>query len=113
MSQNKSAIFERFIGHLSNSIVHLILEKSFPIEEIREKYEKETLNSLTIAKRYREKINPSDRTLPIEDLNYIKDKIINRVKAELQLRINKGYKNINLNLVDEEVDNMLRELVVN
>ncbi|MCX6742564.1 MAG: hypothetical protein NTX24_05360 [Candidatus Pacearchaeota archaeon] len=34
------------------------------------------------------------------------------VKNELLLRISKGYKNINLNLIEKEVDSVLRLLKV-
>lgn len=41
---------------------------------------------------------------------YLKDKLKNRVKAELVSRINKGYKNINLDSIELEIDKALREL---
>ena len=65
-------------------------------------------NSFEIAKRYREKINPADKTLPVHDIR-IREKIINKVKAELSLRIQKGYTNIDLSLVERLVDEYLKE----
>ena len=39
----------------------------------------------------------------------IKEKIIKRVKAELSLRIEKGYENIDLDAVKQEIDKSLKE----
>jgi len=71
-------------------------------------WHKEVKNSFEIAKRYREKINPADKTLPVHDIR-IREKIINKVKAELSLRIQKGYTNIDLSLVERLVDEYLKE----
>lgn len=108
MPQNRNKLIELFIGNLANSVIHLILEKSISYDEISSKYRKETLNSLNIAKRYREKINPQSIFSEAESQE-IKDKIIKRVKSELNLRISKGYSNINLNLMEAETDALLKE----
>lgn len=97
--KNKNQLIEAFASNLSNAIIHQILEKAIDKPEITEKYFKEMKNSWQIAKDYREKINPSDRSLPFHDLEEIKRKIINNVTSELKLRIDKGYENINLSLV--------------
>ena len=64
--------------------------------------------SFEIAKRYREKINPTNRLLRDKDAGYIKNKIINEVRAELNIRISKGYKNIDLNLIEKLIDKALK-----
>lgn len=110
MTQNRKKLIDLFIGNISNSIVHRILEKAIDNEDIINKYVKEQNISLEIAKRYREKINPINIKLPDKDIDYIKNKIINKVKAELMSRISKGYKNINLNLIEDIVDETLKEL---
>jgi len=63
-----------------------------------------------MAKKYREKINPISKPLPEKDIDYIKSKIINRVKSELNLRISKGYKNIDLSIIEELVLKALSNL---
>ncbi|MFH1358501.1 MAG: hypothetical protein ABIH37_01285 [archaeon] len=109
MTQNRNKLIEIFISNLSNSIVHEILEKATNQDELINKYDKELLNSLNIAKKYREKINPSNSELPHKDIIYIKNKITNKVRNELQVRISKGYENINLNLIDSLIDKHLKE----
>ena len=112
MVQNRNKLIELFIGNLSNAIVHEILEKAVSSKSMADKYRKELATSFGIAKRYREKINPLKRTFPDKDINYIKEKIINNVKVELMIRISKGYKNIDLTLVDRLVDKALREVKI-
>lgn len=112
MTQNKSKIIDLFIGNLANAIVHKILEEAVDDEVIRKYYDKELLNSLKIAKNYREKINPANKPLPEKDVGYIKDKIKNKVNSELRIRISKGYKNINLDLVENTINKMLLEMNV-
>lgn len=112
MSQNRNKLLDLVAGNLSNSIVHAILEKAISREEIAGKYRKELMNSFEIAKRYREKINPVDRRLPLEDVKYLKDKISNRVKSELMVRILRGYSNIDLSLIDSEIEKRLKELLI-
>ncbi|MFH1365130.1 MAG: hypothetical protein ABIH28_00925 [archaeon] len=109
---NKNKLIEVFVSNLANAIIHQILEKAIDIHEIAEVYTKEVKNSWEIAKKYREKINPKDRNLPNKDSEEIKRKVINKVIVELKLRIEKGYENINISLVDELVEKALNEMDV-
>ena len=59
MTQNRKKLIDLFIGNISNSIVHKILEKAIDNNEIINKYIKEQNISLEIAKKYRERINPT------------------------------------------------------
>lgn len=111
MSQNRNKLIDLFIGNLSNAILHRILEKAIKHEEIARKYQKEMRNSWEIAKAYREKINPPI-SFPVKDLEYVKDKLIKRVSAELAIRISKGYQNLSLESVEIEVENALKEMKV-
>ncbi len=110
--KNRNQLIEIFVSNLSNAIVHQVLEKAIDKTEIAEKYFKEVKNSWQIAKNYREKINPINRSLPFHDMEEIKRKIINNVNSELKLRIDKGYENIDLSLVEKFVDKALKELNV-
>jgi hypothetical protein len=110
MNRNKTLIL--FAGNLANVIVHRILEKAIDKPEIAQVYTKEMKNSFEIAKAYRNKINPVDKTLPSHDIDELKQKVINKVKAELNLRISKGYKNINLSLGDDFVQDYFKELKI-
>jgi len=112
MDQNRSKLIDLFIGNISNAILHRILENAIDNKDIANKYIKESKNSWDIAKRYREKINPVSTYLPDKDMNYIKQKITNKVRAELLIRISKGYENIDLNLVEESIDKALREIKI-
>ena len=112
MVQNRNKLIDLFIGNISNSILHEILEKAIDDEELSNRYNKESLNSLEIAKKYREKINPINTPLPDKDIDYIKTKITNKVRAELMLRISKGYENINSDLIEELVDKALKNMNV-
>ena len=114
MTQNRNKLIELFISNISNIIVHNILENKIKNEklDLEEKYRKELINSFNIAKKYREKINPINDCLPYKDSSYIKNKIKNKVTTELKLRINKGYKNINLSLINIEVNKVLKKLMV-
>jgi len=112
MNQNRNKLIDLFIGNISNTIVHKILEKAIDDKDIRKHYLDELEISFNIAKRYREKINPVNKELPEKDMNYIKDKIIRNVKTELELRISKGYENINLKLIEPIVDEILKEIKV-
>ena len=112
MVQNRNKLIDLFIGNVSNSIIHNILEIAIDNEEISNKYEKELTTSFEIAKRYREKINPVKSHLPKKDIKYIKNKIKNKVRGELLIRISKGYKNINLELIDEMIDKYLSDMNV-
>ena len=109
MSQNRNKLVILFIGNISNAIVHEILEKAINNKEITDKYRKEIMNSFDKAREYRKNINPKNTSLPDRDAESVKNKIVNKVKAELKLRISKGYKGIDLNLVEEVVDKYLKE----
>lgn len=113
MVQNRNKLIELFIGNITNSILHDILKKAIIKEELvglADKYGKELITSFEIAKKYREKINPINNPLPIRDASYVKEKIIRKVKTELKIRIDKGYKNINLAVVEEETNKALKEM---
>lgn len=112
MNQNRNKLVDLFIGNISNSIVHKILEKAIDEENIRKHYDKEFSTSLDIAKRYRERINPINTPLPVKDIVYIKEKIIRKVKVELEQRISKGYQNINLRLIEPIVNDILKKINV-
>ncbi|MEK6926757.1 MAG: hypothetical protein AABW50_05775 [Nanoarchaeota archaeon] len=112
MVQNRNKLIDIFIGNMINSIVHIILERAIKKDKeyLADKYRKELITSFEIAKSYREKINPIKVPLPEKDAFYIKNKIVKRVKAELKIRILKGYENINLNEIENEVGKALKEL---
>lgn len=112
MPQNRNKLIELFIGNISNSIIHKILEKAVDDKDIADRYGKELTTSLEIAKKYRAKINPADMSLPGKDIEYIKNRLINKVKSELMVRISKGYSNINPDLAEELVDKALEEMKV-
>lgn len=111
MTQNRNKLIDLFMGNIVNSIVHQILERAVN-DEMADRYRKELTTSFDIAKKYRDKINPLNRPFPDRDISYIKEQIIRRVRGELLLRISKGYENINLGLVEELVDDSLKELNV-
>ncbi|MBI2657303.1 hypothetical protein HYX08_01260 [Candidatus Woesearchaeota archaeon] len=110
MAHNRKKLIDLFVGNMSNAILHRILEKAVEDEVIRKYYDKEFLNSLEIAKNYREKINPVHSAL--KEASQIKEVIIKKVTNELKIRISKGYKNIDLNLVEPTASNTLSELKV-
>ena len=110
MVQNRRKLIDLFIGNISNSIIHEILEKAADNEELSNKYNKELTTSFSIAKKYREKINPINTSLPEKDIEHIKTKVTNKVGAELSLRISKGYENIELDLIGELVDGILKDM---
>ena len=113
MVQNRNKLIELFIGNASNSIVHRILEKAIAKErkeEISDKYRKELITSFELARGYREKINPVNLPLPTKDILYIKNRIIKKATSELMIRISKGYRNIDIGLVEKEVDDILRKM---
>lgn len=112
MAQNRNKLLDLFIGNMSNSVVHRILEKCIDNPEIAKRYVKESATSWEIAKRYREKINPTANVLPSKDGDYIHTKIVNKVNAELIFRISKGYKGIDLNSVSRFVEDALKEMYV-
>lgn len=110
--QNRNKLIELFVGNLTNAIVHRVLEKAINDEDVARRYDKEQTTSFEIAKKYREKINPAAEPLPDKDKEYIKLKIVKRVRAELMARIEKGYQNIDLYLVETYIEEMLKELCI-
>ncbi|MBS3158505.1 hypothetical protein J4206_04425 [Candidatus Woesearchaeota archaeon] len=112
MVQNRNKLLDLFIGNMSNAVVHRILERCIDNPEIAKRYVKESATSLEIAKRYREKINPTEDCLPVKDIDYIRTKIVNKVNSELMFRISKGYKGIDLGLVSKFADDALKEMKV-
>ena len=112
MTQNRNKLIDLFIGNIANAVIHKILEQAIDDELLRKYYGKELLNSIEIAKKYREKINPINKPLPEKDIGNIRIKIINKANSELKLRIEKGYKNIHLELVESIADKMLTEIKV-
>ena len=109
MAQNRNKLIGLFIGNISNSVVHKVLEMAAAEEELANKYNKELTTSFEIAKKYREKINPASAPLPENDISHIRNKITSKVISELKLRISKGYENIDLDLVEEFVDEKLKD----
>jgi hypothetical protein len=105
---NRNKLIELFVGNLSNAIIHKILEKSIEDENIRSRYNKELANSIKVATNYRNKINPINAKLNEKDIDYIKDKILKKVKSELNIRIKKGY-SINLGLVEGTIEEFLKQ----
>ena len=112
MVQNRNKLIELFIGNISNAIVHEILGKAINDDNVRNHYDIEQKVSFDKARSYREKINPVNVVLPDKDIDYIKDKIIRKVKLELQLRASKGYENINFDLVEITAENALKDMDV-
>ena len=112
MVQNRNKLIDLLIGNLSNAVVHEILGKVIDDEIVRNYYNKELRVSLDRAKNYREKINPVNSSLPEKDAEHIKDKIVKKVKAELELRKSKGYENIDFELVGPSVDIILESIKI-
>ena len=112
MNQNRNKLLDLFIGNFSNVVIHKILENAVKDKNIRSRYEKELISSVEIALNYRNKINPINTKLQEKDINHIKDKIVKKVKSELKSRINKNYKNIDLNSIETILDNYLKKLKV-
>ena len=112
MTQNRNKLLDLFVGNLSNAALHRVMEHSASDEELRKYYGKEALNSMKMAKNYREKINPIGTALPKDDGENVRRKVIERVKNKLNTRISKGYKNIKLDLVDKVVDELLLEMKI-
>ena len=48
----------------------------------------------------------------LDSPRFTRNKVINRVRSELLLRISKGYGNIDINSVELEVDKILKEIGV-
>ena len=111
MAHNRKKLIDLFIGNVANAILHKILEKAVEDDIIRKYYDKEFLNSFEIARKYREKINPVNSKLP--ESSEIKEAIIRKVNNELKVRVSKGYKNIDLGLVEFNTNKFLSVLKVN
>lgn len=79
MPQNRNKKLELFIANLTTAIVHEILEKATEQEELLKRYRKEAFNSLEIAIRYRKQINPLFNPLPEKDLEFIKEKLTQKI----------------------------------
>jgi len=109
---NRNKLLTLFVSNLSNAVVHKILENAIDIPEISERYNKEIINSWDIAKRYREKINPVEKELADKEIQEIRKRIVNKVKSELRIRIEKGYENIDLESVEEVVEEVLKEMKI-
>lgn len=112
MVQNRNKLIILFIGNATNVVVHRLLAKAVDDKELANRYNKEEIVSLEVAKKYRKKINPIGITLPEKDINYIKNKLIQKVKSELESRISKGYKNIEMNNVEEMIEQIIIEMKV-
>ncbi len=111
MTQNRNKLIDLFIGNLSNSIVHKILEASSE-GDLKKYYTKEFENSFALSIRYREQINPKETFFPDKDQKEIKERLIKRINSRILERIKLGYKNIELEKSEELVDNFLRKLKV-
>ena len=112
MGQNRNKLIDLFIGNIANAVVHKILEEAVEDEAIRKYYDKELLNSLKVAKIYREKINPAKEPLPEKDVTDIKSKVMSKATNELKLRISKGYNNINIDSVEDITKNVLIDMEI-
>ncbi len=110
MERNKN--ISKMISNLANAVVHQILEKAIDKDEVKEYYKKEIKNSWELSKNIRNEINPIDRIFNINEVNEILRKLKNKINSELNLRINKGYEDIDLSLVDIYVINSLKELKI-
>ena len=47
--------------------------------------------------------------LPEKDIEHIKERVIKKAKAELIIRMSKGYENIDICLIESVLDNILSE----
>ena len=112
MVHNRNKLIDLFVGNLSNAILHQILEQAIHDDALTHRYHKESATSFALAKEYRAKINPLESCLPESDSAYIKQKTLQKVTSELQLRISKGYQHIDLSLIEGFVDQALRELQI-
>jgi hypothetical protein len=89
-----------------------VLEEAVREEILRNHYDKESLVSFEVAKKYRGKINPIQRELPDKDINKIKKEVLKKVNNELKLRISKGYLGIDLNLTKKILEKTLKKLKI-
>ncbi len=109
---NRNRLLAAFISHITNMVVHQILEKAIDSPEIAQSYKNEIKNSLTIAKSYRGRIHPLDNALPSHDNREVRDKIIREVRTKLGRRMAKGYDNIDISLIEDFVDKALKDMKV-
>ena len=112
MPQNRKKMLDLFIGNISSAISHEILMISTENKELASRYKKERDNLIVISEKYRHNINPISDILPDKDIEYIKSKVKNKIKSELSSRIKKGYRNINLNIIEELIEKYLRAVKV-
>ncbi len=110
MVHNRNKLLILLIGNLTNVVVHKVLEEATKEEILRKYYDKESLVSYEVAKRYREQINPFPRCLSEEDADEIKEEVIRRARQELQARISKGYQGIDLTLIEPVLQRLMKEL---
>jgi len=110
VAKNRKRTINTFIGNISNTIVHHILEEAIESKEIKSRYKKERSASYHISERNRKCINP--KNAPLKDHDFIRKRITCKVRSELILKIDKGYSNIDLDRVDEFVDMYLLKLKV-
>jgi hypothetical protein len=110
MVKNRNKIIKAMIGNIANTVIHRILKKAVSLEELREKYTKEIISSFEVAKKYREKVNPKFEILDMQEQDLIKKKVVTRVSSEIELRISKGYQNLSLEGIEEEIEIILKEL---
>ncbi|MFA5887782.1 MAG: hypothetical protein WC852_03670 [Candidatus Nanoarchaeia archaeon] len=105
---NKSKLVRIFIGNIANAVVHEVLENAIEEQSLRSHYGKEMQNSFSLAKKYREKLNPSDKPLP--ESAEIKEKIVQKATQELNIRIKKGYTGIDVASADKIAEKLLKKL---
>ena len=91
MAQTRKKLLEVLASHLATAVVHRILEDAIDVPEIAARYRKETLNAFEVAKKYRARLHPKTEALPAKDAEALRWKITRKVRAELRLRIGKGY----------------------
>ncbi|MFH1071978.1 MAG: hypothetical protein V1743_00960 [Nanoarchaeota archaeon] len=112
MEQNKNKLIRLFVGNISTAIVHQLLEQAIAEDIHRKHYEKECLHSFSLAKAYRGRIHPYQSPLSEKDQAAVKRKIKRNVTKELQLRIAKGYKGLDLNSIEPAIEAALQKLRV-
>lgn len=112
MVHNRNKLLTLLIGNLVNAVVHRVLEEATTEEILRKRYDKESLVSYEVAKRYREQINPLQRCLSPEDAGQIRKEVIRRAYQELQTRISKGYQDVDITLIEPVLQKLLKELRV-
>ncbi len=112
MSQNRKKLIQVCVGNSTTVVVHRILGDSTEDTGLKKYYQKEAINALRIAETCREKINPVLEPLPEKDKEDIKARVVAKATNELKLRIAKGYTNIKLELVEDTVLQLLKDLNV-